>query len=208
MERTERIGVGHVQTIVDRELGWVFREQTTDDYGIDAHIEIADETTPVGKLIAVQIKSGESYFKEHNQEGVIFRFDRKHSEYWLNHSLPIIIVLYNPETKMCIWDYLQEGNISYTPKGGCKVIIPYEKTFNKDAKPILQEIVNRYSVEEIVKKYHDAVYEEGIDDVFPLKACPSCGKDNFDRKAITDNMRDEMYFTITCRCCGWSDCTQ
>lgn len=33
-----------------------------EDYGIDAYIEIQDKNYAKGKMIAVQIKSGESYF--------------------------------------------------------------------------------------------------------------------------------------------------
>jgi hypothetical protein len=46
-------------------IGWLFREQLTDDYGIDAQVEIADGHNALGALIGIQIKSGSSYFSEH-----------------------------------------------------------------------------------------------------------------------------------------------
>lgn len=39
MTNTEREGVSAVQNIVYRELKWFFREQTVDDYGIDAQLQ-------------------------------------------------------------------------------------------------------------------------------------------------------------------------
>ncbi|MHB8064874.1 MAG: DUF4365 domain-containing protein [Ruminiclostridium sp.] len=63
---TERIGVSHVASIVHEKMGWIFREQPIADYGIDAQIEIANHECPTGKLIALQIKSGESYFNGKN----------------------------------------------------------------------------------------------------------------------------------------------
>lgn len=40
--RTERIAVAEVQRTVVAELGWLFREQPKDDYGIDAQVELVD----------------------------------------------------------------------------------------------------------------------------------------------------------------------
>lgn len=87
MTNIEREGVSAVQNIVYRELKWFFREQTVDDYGIDAQIEVTSQEYPTGKMIAIQIKSGESYFISTTEEGIIFRFDEKHKKYWLGHVL-------------------------------------------------------------------------------------------------------------------------
>ena len=46
--------------------GFVFREQPTDDYGIDAIVEERGEKYLSGKLIGVKVKSGESYFSNAN----------------------------------------------------------------------------------------------------------------------------------------------
>ena len=96
----ERLGVATTEKIINK-MGLIFREQPTDDYGVDAQIETIENGYATGKLIAVQIKSGESYFKEPTSEGIVFRGERKHYDYWLNHSLPVIIVLYNPENDKC-----------------------------------------------------------------------------------------------------------
>ena len=49
---------------VEAELGWLFREQPTEDYGIDAQVEVVDGEAVRGKLLALQIKSGLSLFRE------------------------------------------------------------------------------------------------------------------------------------------------
>jgi Domain of unknown function (DUF4365) len=51
-----------------------------------------------GKLLGLQIKSGESFFKERTPNTIIYRGDKEHLQYWLNHKLPILIVLYDPAT--------------------------------------------------------------------------------------------------------------
>lgn len=66
--QTERIGVYAIASIFE-EMGFVFREQPIEDYGIDAIIEERTTGYLSGKLIAVQIKSGESSFKGRDISG-------------------------------------------------------------------------------------------------------------------------------------------
>lgn len=64
MKQTSRVGVYHIGELVNKQLGWIFREQPTDDYGIDAIIETAGDDRPTGQMIGVQIKTGKRYFNE------------------------------------------------------------------------------------------------------------------------------------------------
>lgn len=133
MIQVDRDGVYAVANIVTKELNWVFREQPVSDYGIDAHIEICNEKEPVGKLIGVQIKAGTSYFKEDMGEYIVFRGKQRHLEYWLKHSLPVIIVLYNPETKECIWEHINESTIVMINKSNWKINIPKNKVLSRSS---------------------------------------------------------------------------
>lgn len=96
--QTERLGISALDHFFSQH-GWLFREQTTHDYGIDAHIEIVDNGRPTGKLVALQIKSGASFFTEEIEDSFVFRTDNKHVAYWVDHSMPVVLVLYNPNTK-------------------------------------------------------------------------------------------------------------
>lgn len=136
MNTTERIGVSKVQLIVYEKLNWIFREQPIDDYGIDAHIELKDDNYATGKLIAVQIKSGESYFKNESNNEIIYYIDEKHLKYWKSNILPVIIILYNPKTEECIWEYI--GKI----KEKNKIHICKSHRFNENAKDELLKIAN------------------------------------------------------------------
>ena len=113
--RTDRKGVQIVGAQFER-AGYIFREQTTSDYGIDAQIELIDKDEVTGKLIALQIKSGPSWFQEEHGGGFIFRGDNEHLHYWLEHSLPVIIVLCNIEDSQCFWQVVTPINIIKTPK--------------------------------------------------------------------------------------------
>src|SRR5688572_12547770 len=114
--QTERIGVHAVAKKVHEELGWIFRDQN-EDYGIDALIEVVANYRPSGKIIAAQIKSGESYFSEKVSEGIVFRGESEHLDYWLNHDLPVIVVLYDSATDTAYWQSVTPVHVSRTSKG-------------------------------------------------------------------------------------------
>ncbi len=120
--RIGRIGVAGTQLIFER-LGWIFREQSVEDYGIDAHVEVVENAKATGRLIALQIKSGESWFKEKTSSGFVFRGDREHLEYWKNHSLPVIVVLYHDGEKIAYWQVVNSSNVKKTNKAW-KLVIP------------------------------------------------------------------------------------
>lgn len=111
--QTERIGVAAVNLIFE-EMGFAFREQPIEDYGIDAIIEERTSGYLSGKLIAVQIKSGESFFN--GTDKATFYVDEKHYEYWLNYSIPVILVLYNPESKLCVYQIIEKEKLIKTDK--------------------------------------------------------------------------------------------
>ena len=130
---TDRIGVFGVGQIVQSDLRWIFREQVTSDYGIDAQIEVVDGATVTGKLIAAQIKSGPSHFRR-TTGGWWFYPKANHLEYWLDHSLPVIVVFYDPETKKSYWESVNPTKLLPTSKGGKKLFIPEFKELSQTSK--------------------------------------------------------------------------
>lgn len=137
-QKTDRLGVSKVEHFFSLH-GWLFREQHVHDYGIDAQVEIAKNGMPTGDLIAIQIKSGVSYFSERTNGHVIFRTYDNHIEYWFRHSLPVILVLYHPEEDVCYWESISEDTIVSTGKGW-RVAVPIEKKLTKESLAELCEI--------------------------------------------------------------------
>ena len=62
----DRAGIGAL-TLLFSNTEWAFREEPITDIGIDAQLEIIENGESTGQLIALQVKSGESFF-EHEQE--------------------------------------------------------------------------------------------------------------------------------------------
>ncbi|MEG4628553.1 DUF4365 domain-containing protein [Microcoleus sp. AR_TQ3_B6] len=129
--RTARIGIAGTQLIFE-DLGCIFREQPIEDYGIDAHVEFIEKEQATGKLIALQIKSGDSWFKEKNGNNIIFRGNNEHLEYWQNHSLPVIVVLYKHSERTAYWQAVNNNTVQRT-KQGWKLLIPLDRKVNFQA---------------------------------------------------------------------------
>ena len=113
--KTDRVGV-HKVGLFFGSAGWLFREQTVGDYGIDAQVEIANGDEATGALIGIQIKSGQSYFSEQTANSIIFRSNDKHIKYWLGHRLPVIIILYDDQRDRLFWEVVSQDTIKKTAK--------------------------------------------------------------------------------------------
>lgn len=124
---TERIGI-HQCGILAEERGWLFREQPVNDIGIDAHIEYVVGCEP-RQLLALQIKSGPSWFSRVSDGSVVFYdISERQYLYWTKNALPCILVLYNPETKECVWQKLNADTIKIVGKK-YRVDVPLTQVF-------------------------------------------------------------------------------
>jgi len=137
--RTGRLGVASVQLKFEK-MRWIFREQPIEDYGIDAHVEIVENGIATGELIALQIKSGSSWFKEkNNKNSIIFRDSFAHFNYWLRYSIPVIIVLYNPENEVAYWQVISKHSAIKTKKD-YKLKIPFCQKIDESSTTLLKQI--------------------------------------------------------------------
>nr|WP_309688253.1 DUF4365 domain-containing protein [Armatimonas sp.] len=132
------------------EFGWIFREQPIVDVGIDAHIEYSPAGHPTGQLIAVQIKTGPSYFRD-TGDHYSFRGELVHLDYWINHSLPVILVGHLPDSKETVWARIGSDTIRRIPTGWC-IDIPKTNVFGKEAKEILKGIFNGTPMQQLLRK--------------------------------------------------------
>lgn len=85
------------------------------DFGIDGYIELVQNGNVTGKLVGVQLKHGDSFFK--TQMGKAYKYvgDNKHLNYYLNSQTPIFIVIMDDNFKRLHW---VEFDISQTNPSG------------------------------------------------------------------------------------------
>jgi hypothetical protein len=138
-----RNGLNILTKIVENELGWIVRpNHQEDDFGIDAYIDIVLDEYLTGKSIAIQIKSGDSYFKEINNDFWNFHGEKKHLNYYLNQDIPVLIVLVDLNNEIaywevCIMEYVNLQTESWT------MPIPKKQQINLNQKEELLRYVSK-----------------------------------------------------------------
>jgi len=83
-----------------------WRPTPSHDIGVDGQIEFLDQeidNSSTGKIVAVQVKAGPSYFKAESNDHFKYYPSSKHRRYWSSLNIPIILVLHNPDTDTTIF---------------------------------------------------------------------------------------------------------
>lgn len=195
MINTEREGVSAVQSIVYKDLRWIFREQAIGDFGIDAEIDITNQKYPTGKVIGVQIKSGTSYFRNLTNEGVVFRFEEKHKKYWLKHTFPVIVLLYHPDSQECIWEAVDKFTVKQISEKSFKIVIPKENKFGVSTKAKLVVLAYLKNIEDLAEEIDDLDVDKEA--VFAILDEKQKQIFRFARKAFDKKMPHQIVFHLS-----------
>ncbi|AWB89446.1 DUF4365 domain-containing protein [Homoserinimonas hongtaonis] len=129
-------------------LGWIFRSQKELDYGIDAHVEVVDDGRPSGRLIAIQIKSTEDTNSARRQRrGFVVPISREHADMWLDHSLPVLMVVHDAPEASITWALVELAALSKpatpSPDRYFEIVVPHDQQLEKEALPALSSIAKR-----------------------------------------------------------------
>lgn len=151
---TERVGIHKVALCFLQKFGWIEREQYVADQGIDTQVEIVENGNPTGLLYCIQVKTGKSYINEIG-DNITYYASERHINYWLNHSLPVLLIICDPDSDIKYWDFVTRQNVTKTKKGW-KIGIPKKNQLD-DARSI-DKIKSYYFSNE-----NFTVLESGID---------------------------------------------
>jgi len=195
-------GVNLVSSIINNEFNWIFRiNHSENDFGIDGYIDIVTEAGEVtGQSIAVQIKAGESFFKQKSPNGYTFYGEQKHLNYYSNHQLPVLIIICNLDSKRCYWEVFNLSKIEETTKNW-KINILKKNTLGKDNKKNLisflpqvvdvreelnqQTIINNHFKESDIVHYAISYEEIVNNDISNIKKF-------FHRLSVNDDLHREL----------------
>lgn len=99
----ERQGIAAIQSYAALRRQ-IWRETGTGDVGVDGHIEfVRPDGCATSRIVAVQVKSGLSYFDKRSARGWKFYLEDKHRNYWEFFPLPVLLVLHNPDSGIAYW---------------------------------------------------------------------------------------------------------
>jgi hypothetical protein len=138
---TAEKGVSLVKTLVENEFGWIFRPTPLEhDFGIDGYIDIVNNDHSItGRSIAVQIKTGISFFNQPTNTGWKYNGEVKHLNYYLNLANPVIIIIVDLSISQAFWVEFDTDKITKT-KSGWKIIIDKSQFLGNSFKNILYNL--------------------------------------------------------------------
>lgn len=100
---TERLGVNAVAQFAAAH-GLIWRENSVKDIGIDGQLEyVSGSGLATGRIVALQVKSGPSFFTQDDGESWRFYPEEKHRLYWERFPVPVILVLHKPDSEETYW---------------------------------------------------------------------------------------------------------
>jgi hypothetical protein len=105
----ENAALNYIRDITNREHH-IFRRVFEEDVGIDAHIELCptpDE--PSGSVVALQVKSGDSYIHAETESTFAFYPALEDLQYWQSFALPVYLVVYHSGRGTAYWLDVKEA---------------------------------------------------------------------------------------------------
>lgn len=159
-----KVGVNYVRAITEAANSIFTEIHQENDIGIDALIELIQNERPTGKIIGVQIKSGNSYYDERRNECVIPV--GTHQGYWLQYPLPVLGIVYIPSRKCSFWvdlkNHLKNSKTVAPIRFHCTKFNTFDtSTFKRIFVPhILGETPIDFSYEEAVDLFHSGYKDE------------------------------------------------
>lgn len=136
------LGVNAVSTAFAK-MGWTLRERGRIDYGIDADVEVKSDGKYQNKHIALQIKSGDSYLKVKKNGKISYSVDEWHYKYWLKSDRPVLILFYDIDKDVIIWEHVCLSNLKLAKSNHIIEIEP-SKQLTINSKDELDGIISNY----------------------------------------------------------------
>lgn len=134
---TERRGVIAFSRKVNA-LRWIWRETPNADIGIDGQVESVDDTGRChGHIVAVQVKSGDSYVSRGSESEIHFYPTEKHRSYWRNFPLPVIVAVIASDEETIYWADARQQLRSPMSENPKRICLPRSRPLDEDTKQML-----------------------------------------------------------------------
>lgn len=160
---TGRLGVIYVCSIVEKANCILHKTEMENDLGIDGFIELVHDEEASGKLVAVQIKSGNSYY---DAERRLCTFSvGNHYLYWSEYSLPVYGIVFVPSLNQAFWidikQYFSEfPNCTTIRFNASEVNLFDESCFMSIFVPKILKEIPDLDYEKASQLFHSRNYEE------------------------------------------------
>jgi hypothetical protein len=109
------------------------------DVGIDGLAEENDDGFLTGRMVRVMFKAGRSFFSNPDAGGWLYRGRAAELSYWLSCSLPVVLLIYHPDTGLTYWHHVTPDTVTFTSESW-KIAISSEHVLRAEARPALTAI--------------------------------------------------------------------
>ena len=127
-ELADRIGIYAASRLSAQLPGLIFRGQRSGDTGLNAHLETVETYPRLGKVVGLQIRSDEDEGVERTARGYVCRGEMLHFAYWLQHSLPVILMVHERERDRLVWEAVSAETIEISG-AQWKLLVPYDQAY-------------------------------------------------------------------------------
>jgi len=145
--KSERAAVNAARALFEAG-GCVFQEvDQGNDYGKDAYVDLVEGEQVTGHCIAVQIKGGEKYRRQH---GYVILVD-DHEEVWRQSPLPVVGIVFDEKSNALFWCDITSFLDAHVGEGVTTVPVSSENrldsvTLESKFKPAFREVAKSRSV--------------------------------------------------------------
>ena len=138
-DMAERIGIYAASRISALLPELIFREQRGGDTGLNAHLEIAETYPKMGKVVGLQIRSDEGGALERAARGYVCRGEMAHVAYWLQHSLPVLVMVYDAQRERIHWESVSPETIEISGQSW-ELLVPYDQVYGPDSVGVIVDL--------------------------------------------------------------------
>ncbi|MGH7134222.1 MAG: DUF4365 domain-containing protein [Pirellulales bacterium] len=147
------LSANHVERFILR-CGWV-GQRMYPDYGIDIYMQTFNENGEIETgTVSIQLKATDN-LKVVNGEAIAIRLDWRDVVFWLNESLPGILVIYDAPQERAWWTHLQQAVRALKPRNVGR--LPHTATIHI---PLANQL-DEAAVRSFVKLRNAAIAEMG-----------------------------------------------
>lgn len=143
-QKMGRAGESRWADFVVNSLGCIYHKiDGSDDFGLDGHIELVDDGLVTGKLVAMQVKHGDSYFSHKTSLGYKYIAKDKYLNYYLNAPSAVFIVIMSGDFSEMLWVKFDIQNIFPYGKNSWWIEIPNTNNLLSNFKQHLFSVAGR-----------------------------------------------------------------
>lgn len=100
-KHSEWAGLVRIRQVVSLDMKCIYRETSSDDFGIDGTIEMSIPTADgqgrtKGGMVNFQSKAGKKYVTADSEDSFATPVEKRDIEYWVSSNVPVIFIVFHP----------------------------------------------------------------------------------------------------------------